>query len=42
MAFDLDGTTDTWIFISEDLPDFKEIIKGACELIKSNDERIGK
>lgn len=42
MEFDLDGSNDSWIFISEDLEDFKEIVEKACELIKNGDERIGK
>jgi len=42
MEFDLDGAPHTWLFISEDLPDFDEKIKKACELIKSGDVRIGK
>jgi hypothetical protein len=42
MAFDLDGSKNTWIFISEDLEDFEEKVKKACELIKNGDQRIGK
>lgn len=42
MEFDLDGSKESWIFISEDLPDFKDKVKKACELIKQGDERIGK
>jgi len=42
MDFDLDGAPHTWIFISEDLPDFHEKIKRACKLIKAGDKRIGK
>jgi hypothetical protein len=42
MEFDLDGSYDSWIFISEDLPDFETIVAKACALIKSGDERIGK
>ncbi len=42
MQFDLDGSTDSWIFISEDLEDFERRVKAACELIKTGDERIGK
>ncbi len=42
MEFDLDGSNDSWIFISEDLEDFKEKVEKACELIKKGDERIGK
>lgn len=42
MEFDLDGTYDSWIFISEDLPDFEEKVTRACTLIKNGDERIGK
>lgn len=42
MEFDLDGSKNSWIFISEDLPDFKEKVIKACTLIKNNDKRIGK
>ena len=42
MDFDLDGSKDSWIFISEDLDDFKDKVQKACELIKQGDERIGK
>lgn len=42
MEFDIDGHHHTWIFISEDLEDFDEIVKRAAELIKKGDERIGK
>lgn len=42
MEFDLDGSHDSWIFISEDLDDFKEKVNKACELVKKNDMRIGK
>ncbi len=42
MEFDLDGAAFTWLFISEDLPDFNQKVKKACELIKANDTRIGK
>ncbi|MDB5193383.1 MAG: hypothetical protein JWQ96_2946 [Segetibacter sp.] len=42
MEFDLDGSEHSWIFLSEDLPDFNEKVKKACELIKNGDERIGK
>ncbi len=42
MDFDLDGSTDSWIFISEDLDDFEEKVKKACALVKAGDERIGK
>lgn len=42
MEFDLDGTKDSWIFISEDLPDFEQKVAKACVLIKQGDERIGK
>lgn len=42
MEFDLDGSKDCWIFISEDLNDFEAIVAKACALIKNNDERIGK
>lgn len=42
MDFDMDGSDHSWIFISEDLDDFDEKVKKACELIKQGDERIGK
>lgn len=42
MEFDLDGAEKTWIFISEDLDDFDQKVKKACEMIKNGDERIGK
>ena len=42
MDFELDGIKHSWIFISEDLDDFKEKVQKACELIKAGDERIGK
>jgi hypothetical protein len=42
MEFDLDGAEFTWLFISEDLPDFNDKVKKACELIKAGDLRIGK
>ncbi len=42
MEFDLDGEENTWIFISEDLDDFEQKVKKACEMIKNGDERIGK
>jgi hypothetical protein len=42
MEFDLDGSKDSWLFISEDLDDFKNKVQKACELIKQGDERIGK
>ena len=42
MVFDLDGSYDSWIFISEDLDDFDSKVKKACEMIKNGDERIGK
>ncbi len=42
MIFDIDGAPHTWIFLSEDLEDFDEKVKKACELIKVNDKRIGK
>ncbi len=42
MDFDFDGSKDSWIFISEDLDDFEEKMKKACEMIKSGDERMGK
>lgn len=42
MVFDIDGVPHTWIFLSEDLADFEEKVKKTCELIKAEDERIGK
>jgi hypothetical protein len=42
MEFDLDGEKDSWIFISEDLYDFEEKVRKACEMIKQGDSRIGK
>ncbi len=42
MEFDLDGSYDSWIFISEDLDDFDAKVKTACELVKNGDMRIGK
>jgi hypothetical protein len=42
MVFDFDGTKDSWLFISEDLDDFEQKVKKACEMIKSRDERMGK
>lgn len=42
MAFDVDGAEKTWIFISEDLDDFEEKVKKACEMIRNGDNRIGK
>jgi hypothetical protein len=42
MVFDFDGTKDSWIFISEDLDDFEQKVKKACEMIKNGDERMGK
>jgi hypothetical protein len=42
MEFDLDGSQHSWIFLSEDLDDFEEKVKLACEMIKNGDKRIGK
>jgi hypothetical protein len=42
MEFDLDGDERSWIFISEDLDDFEQKVKKACEMIRNGDERIGK
>lgn len=42
MEFDLDGSKNSWIFISEDLEDFEAKVAKACTLLKNNDERIGK
>lgn len=42
MEFDLDGSKDSWIFISEDLEDFEMKVAKACTLIKNKDQRIGK
>ena len=39
---DIDGMPHTYLFISEDLDDFDQKVKKACELIKGGDERIGK
>lgn len=42
MEFDLDGSKDSWIFISEDLEDFESKVAIACNLIKHGDERVGR
>ncbi len=42
MEFDLDGSENQWIFISEDLEDFEAKVEKACALIKVGDKRIGK
>ncbi len=42
MEFDFDGSKDSWIFISEDLDEFEQKVKKACEMIKNGDARIGK
>lgn len=42
MEFDFDGSKNSWIFISEDLPDFEHKVELACDLVKQGDERIGK
>lgn len=42
MTFDLDGVGHSWIFLSEDLEDFHEKLQKTCDMIKANDERIGK
>lgn len=42
MIFDLDGVPHSWIFLSEDLEDFDKKVKKTCEMIRANDERIGK
>ena len=42
IELDIDGMPHTYLFISEDLEDFDEKVKKACELIKAGDERIGK
>jgi hypothetical protein len=42
MEFDLDGSRNSWIFISEDLEGFESKVQQACELIKNGDGRIGK
>ncbi len=42
MEFDLDGSKDSWIFISEDLPDFNEKVQKVCSMIQLGDARIGK
>lgn len=42
MDFDIDGMPFSYLFLSEDLEDFNEKVKRACEMIKAGDERIGK
>lgn len=42
MQFDFDGSKNSWIFISEDLDNFEALVKKACTMIKTGDERIGK
>lgn len=42
MIFDFDGAKDSWIFISEDLDQFEQKVKKACEMIRNGDERLGK
>lgn len=42
MEVDIDGVAHSWLFISEDLDDFEQKVKIACELIKNGDVRIGK
>lgn len=42
MEFDIDGVPHSYIFISEDLPVFNELVTKACNLIKAGDARIGK
>ena len=42
MEFDLDGMPHSWLFISEDLANFHEVLQKACDLIKAGDKRIGK
>ena len=42
MDANLDGAPHTYLFISEDLSDFDEKVRKACDLIKAGDERIGK
>jgi hypothetical protein len=42
MDIDLDGSHNSWIFISEDLPDFEAKVQKACALIKAQDQRIGR
>ncbi len=42
MDFDLDGSHNSWIFISEDVTCFEEKVAKACILAKAGDERIGK
>ena len=41
MQFNFDGAVHSWIFLSEDLPDFDEKVKKTCEMIKAGDQRIG-
>lgn len=42
MSFDIDGVQHSWIFLSEDLPEFDEKVRKTCEMIKAGDQRIGK
>ncbi len=42
MDFDFDGSKDSWIFVSEDLEEFEQKVKRACEMIRNGDERMGK
>ena len=42
MDIDLDGSHNSWIFISEDLPDFEAKVQKACDMIKAADPRIGR
>lgn len=42
MDVDIDGMPHSYLFLSEDLDNFDEKVKKACELIKAGDLRIGK
>lgn len=42
MDINIDGLEHSYIFISEDLEEFNDKVKKACEMIKAGDDRIGK
>ena len=42
MEVDIDGLAHSWLFVSEDLPNFDEKVKKACEMLKGGDTRLGK
>ncbi len=42
MDANIDGLAHSYLFISEDIDDFDEKVKMACEMIKAGDARIGK